>query len=205
MASFGSASLSRERRADRDKARRSGVVLNSRGEAQLHGAFHGGFSAGYYNTVGSAEGWTPSSFSSSRSARAPVAQRAVADYLDEDDDQMAGVGVAARAEYDTLGLRAAAAVVGHAERATASAAAQPLPGTLLAELVRPVTDGIGRRLLRWGLSLWFDFFCAPVPVVLQSLTAALSAAACLTRLVPTLSPVPCMHSRRAPFQVDGVA
>ena len=34
----------------------------------MHGAFTGGFSAGYFNTVGSEEGWTPSTFVSSRSS-----------------------------------------------------------------------------------------------------------------------------------------
>ncbi|KAK3625736.1 hypothetical protein LTR56_020240 [Elasticomyces elasticus] len=41
-------------------------VLDDRGRKRLHGAFTGGFSAGYYNTVGSKEGWTPGTFVSSR-------------------------------------------------------------------------------------------------------------------------------------------
>jgi len=44
-------------------------VRDERGLKRLHGAFTGGFSAGYYNTVGSKEGWTPSTFVSSRSNR----------------------------------------------------------------------------------------------------------------------------------------
>ena len=40
---------------------------------RFHGAFAGGFSAGYHNTVGSAEGWQPASFRSSRTKRQRVA------------------------------------------------------------------------------------------------------------------------------------
>ncbi|RYP76491.1 hypothetical protein DL771_001725 [Monosporascus sp. 5C6A] len=44
-------------------------VRDERGRKRLHGAFTGGWSAGYFNTVGSKEGWTPSTFVSSRSSR----------------------------------------------------------------------------------------------------------------------------------------
>ena len=45
-------------------------VTDERGRKRLHGAFTGGWSAGYFNSVGSKEGWTPSTFISSRSSRA---------------------------------------------------------------------------------------------------------------------------------------
>src|ERR1700760_4640900 len=44
-------------------------ATDERGRKRFHGAFTGGFSAGYFNTVGSAEGWAPRSFVSSRSKR----------------------------------------------------------------------------------------------------------------------------------------
>ncbi|KAK5108405.1 hypothetical protein LTR62_008361 [Meristemomyces frigidus] len=65
-------------------------VTDERGRKRLHGAFTGGFSAGYFNTVGSKEGWTPSTFVSSRKERAgkdagkEVGQR-VEDFMDEED------------------------------------------------------------------------------------------------------------------------
>lgn len=64
-------------------------VTDERGRKRLHGAFTGGFSAGYFNTVGSKEGWTPQTFVSSRSLRAKreegkEAQR-VEDFMDEED------------------------------------------------------------------------------------------------------------------------
>ncbi|KAJ8602556.1 hypothetical protein CTAYLR_008350 [Chrysophaeum taylorii] len=52
---------------------------------RFHGAFAGGFSAGYHNTVGSEEGWTPSEFKSSRERRQAVPLHTPADFADEED------------------------------------------------------------------------------------------------------------------------
>jgi G patch domain-containing protein 1 len=63
-------------------------VTDERGRKRLHGAFTGGFSAGYFNTVGSKEGWTPQSFVSSRSNRAKKdggQGQKVEDFMDEED------------------------------------------------------------------------------------------------------------------------
>ncbi|KAJ5166849.1 uncharacterized protein N7482_005630 [Penicillium canariense] len=65
-------------------------VTDERGRKRLHGAFTGGFSAGYFNTVGSKEGWTPASFVSSRQNRARDAKQASQqqrpeDFMDEED------------------------------------------------------------------------------------------------------------------------
>jgi G patch domain-containing protein 1 len=59
-------------------------VVDTEGRRRFHGAFTGGYSAGYYNSVGSAEGWAPKEFKSSRSNRAEVKQ-AAEDFMDEDD------------------------------------------------------------------------------------------------------------------------
>ena len=66
-------------------------VVDAEGRRRFHGAFTGGYSAGYYNSVGSAEGWAPSSFKSSRERRAgaPVRQ-AAEDFMDEEDLQSFG-------------------------------------------------------------------------------------------------------------------
>ncbi|KAK1330333.1 hypothetical protein QTO34_010522 [Cnephaeus nilssonii] len=53
---------------------------------RFHGAFSGGFSAGYFNTVGSKEGWTPSSFVSSRQNRADKSILGPEDFMDEEDE-----------------------------------------------------------------------------------------------------------------------
>ncbi|KAJ5728806.1 uncharacterized protein N7483_003314 [Penicillium malachiteum] len=63
-------------------------VTDERGRKRLHGAFTGGFSAGYFNTVGSKEGWTPATFVSSRQNRARDAKRPEQrpeDFMDEED------------------------------------------------------------------------------------------------------------------------
>ncbi|KAH8731095.1 hypothetical protein GQ44DRAFT_373636 [Phaeosphaeriaceae sp. PMI808] len=65
------------------------TVTDDRGRRRLHGAFTGGFSAGYFNTVGSKEGWTPQTFVSSRANRKNdqphgPSQRAE-DFMDEED------------------------------------------------------------------------------------------------------------------------
>ncbi|KAF8249335.1 DUF1604-domain-containing protein, partial [Wilcoxina mikolae CBS 423.85] len=60
-------------------------VVDERGRKRLHGAFTGGFSAGYFNTVGSKEGWTPATFKSSRSTRAKAGPARLEDFMDEED------------------------------------------------------------------------------------------------------------------------
>ncbi|KAI1823822.1 DUF1604-domain-containing protein [Xylaria intraflava] len=67
-------------------------VRDERGRKRLHGAFTGGWSAGYFNTVGSKEGWTPSTFVSSRSNRHKDGgnttlsqQQRIEDFMDEED------------------------------------------------------------------------------------------------------------------------
>jgi G patch domain-containing protein 1 len=59
-------------------------VRDEQGRQRFHGAFTGGFSAGYFNTVGSKEGWAPSTFKSSRTNRASAVQRPE-DFMDEED------------------------------------------------------------------------------------------------------------------------
>ncbi|KAK3708876.1 hypothetical protein LTR37_011206 [Vermiconidia calcicola] len=64
-------------------------VTDERGRKRLHGAFTGGWSAGYYNSVGSKEGWTPKTFVSSRGAKKEKDGEAkgqrVEDFMDEED------------------------------------------------------------------------------------------------------------------------
>ncbi|KAI1387263.1 DUF1604-domain-containing protein [Hypoxylon trugodes] len=66
-------------------------VRDERGRKRLHGAFTGGWSAGYFNTVGSKEGWTPSTFVSSRTNRHKDAaeqkrgKQRPEDFMDEED------------------------------------------------------------------------------------------------------------------------
>lgn len=54
------------------------------GKRRFHGAFTGGFAAGYNNTCGSEMGWKPQQFVSSRSQRQEAKQE-IEDYMDDED------------------------------------------------------------------------------------------------------------------------
>ena len=59
-------------------------MRDENGRRRFHGAFTGGFSAGYYNTVDTKEGWRPAEFKSSRSDRQKKEQKPQ-DFMDEED------------------------------------------------------------------------------------------------------------------------
>ncbi|XP_063712084.1 G patch domain-containing protein 1-like [Symsagittifera roscoffensis] len=67
------------------------VVTDDRGRQRFHGAFTGGFSAGFFNTVGSKEGFEPQTFQSSRSSRQSFKQKDVNDFMDEEDINEFGI------------------------------------------------------------------------------------------------------------------
>jgi hypothetical protein len=129
-------------------------VVDVEGRRRFHGAFTGGFSAGYYNTVGSAEGWTPATFRSSRGERA---ERGVAtaaeDFMDEEDlRSFGGKQLEANSDFDALGSTAAD-VRRQAESLSASSRGV-IPGAAPDELVAPSCEPVGKRLLK--LMGWRD-------------------------------------------------
>ena len=74
------------------------IVVDKQGKRRFHGAFTGGFSAGYFNTVGSKEGWTPSTFVSSKKKKqdADTDQgfsrvQLPEDFMDDDDFSEHGI------------------------------------------------------------------------------------------------------------------
>ena len=68
-------------------------VYDENGIRRFHGAFTGGFSAGYYNTVGSEEGFTPTGFISSRKQRVEFKQYTKEDFMDEQDNRLVGTNL----------------------------------------------------------------------------------------------------------------
>uniref|UniRef100_A0AAR2KQR7 G-patch domain-containing protein n=1 Tax=Pygocentrus nattereri TaxID=42514 RepID=A0AAR2KQR7_PYGNA len=114
---------------------------------RFHGAFTGGFSAGYFNTVGSKEGWSPSTFVSSRQQKAETHNARPEDFMDEEDFSEHGI---APREITTTDDFASGRPDQIRDKAKAiSSLAAPIPGdTLLEELIAPARSSIGVQLLR---------------------------------------------------------
>ncbi|RLN91711.1 hypothetical protein BBJ28_00021236 [Nothophytophthora sp. Chile5] len=126
-------------------------VTDAQGRRRFHGAFTGGFSAGYFNSVGTKEGWTPRTFSSSRRDRSPSRlQQRAEDFMDEDDDPLLGKRLETTERYDTLQAGAKRQLqqkpggsnVGGA--GTTAVPAFVLPD----DWILPANDSIGARLLK---------------------------------------------------------
>ncbi|KAK6630967.1 hypothetical protein RUM44_003139 [Polyplax serrata] len=67
------------------------TVKDKQGRRRFHGAFTGGFSAGFFNSVGSLQGWRPSSFKSSKSEKNIPVHQKPEDYMDEEDTGEFGI------------------------------------------------------------------------------------------------------------------
>lgn len=128
--------------------RPDGTIAKARGERTFYGAFTGGFSAGYWGTVGSKEGWTPAAFSSSRSKRDGQRSLQVEDFMDEEDLREH------RASHRTMATKGdfaeAAGVGAKLERRNVAVPAGGLPRELEEDVFGPRTRGLGARLLEAG-------------------------------------------------------
>ena len=58
---------------------------DSKGSKKLHGAFTGGFVAGYRNTVGSEAGWTPINAVSTKEKPYTHKKQTILDFMDDED------------------------------------------------------------------------------------------------------------------------
>ncbi|KAM5295567.1 G patch domain-containing protein 1 isoform 1-T1 [Glossophaga mutica] len=114
---------------------------------RFHGAFSGGFSAGYFNTVGSKEGWTPSSFVSSRQNRADKSVLGPEDFMDEEDLSEFGIAPKAIVTTDDFASKTKDRIQEKARQLAAATA--PIPGAiLLDDLITPAKLSVGFELLR---------------------------------------------------------
>ncbi|XP_049896144.1 G patch domain-containing protein 1 isoform X4 [Epinephelus moara] len=123
------------------------TVKDEKGRYQrFHGAFTGGFSAGYFNTVGTKEGWAPSTFVSSRQQKAEKHHARPEDFMDEEDFSEHGI---APREITTSQEFSSSRRDATREKARAiNAQAALIPGdTLLEELIAPASSSIGVELL----------------------------------------------------------
>lgn len=123
-------------------------VRDEEGRRRFHGAFTGGYSAGFYNTVGSKEGWTPQTFTSSRKNRAEVKQQSIYNFLDEDDIKgMGGQVLETSLQFDTFGFTAAEFARKQAEKEQQKRPSA-IPGPVPDEIVLPAANSIGIKLLQ---------------------------------------------------------
>ncbi|KAF9925341.1 hypothetical protein BGZ67_008720 [Mortierella alpina] len=119
------------------------IVRDEQGRRRFHGAFTGGFSAGYYNTVGSKEGWAPSEFVSSRDKRSEKKTAKPEDFMDEEDKQANDFDVLGSTERDLQRKRAAARGM-----QSGGGILGALPDSMIDDLIIPSAEPVGIRLLK---------------------------------------------------------
>ncbi|NXX81384.1 GPTC1 protein, partial [Urocolius indicus] len=124
------------------------TVKDAKGRYQrFHGAFTGGFSAGYFNTVGTKEGWTPSAFVSSRQKRADRTILGPEDFMDEEDLSEFGIAPKGITTTDDFASKAKDRIKEKARQIAGVVAA--IPGTTaFDDLIGPSKITIGVELLR---------------------------------------------------------
>ncbi|KAF9525952.1 hypothetical protein CPB83DRAFT_877046 [Crepidotus variabilis] len=123
-------------------------VYDEKGRRRLHGAFTGGWSAGYFNTVGTKEGWAPSTFVSSRDERAKKQSARPEDFMDEEDLQDLKDSrniVDTTEEMDFLGGKQSGAL---GDIDPSGINIDPLTNTLQASLLPAPKDSVGAKILK---------------------------------------------------------
>ncbi|XP_063976054.1 G patch domain-containing protein 1 homolog [Diachasmimorpha longicaudata] len=120
------------------------IATDAQGRRRFHGAFTGGFSAGYFNTVGTRDGWRPQQFKSSRSSKAGTVNQLPEDFMDEEDTGEFGIaptGIRASSDYTGCGKGT--------KRERQRANDGPIPGVpVLQDLLKPISDTVGVALLK---------------------------------------------------------
>jgi len=125
------------------------IVTDTEGRRRFHGAFTGGFSAGYFNTVGTKEGWQPSTFVSSRSKKIEQRAQRPEDFMDEEDMGEFGIApkrITTKEEF----LSQERELQSRRKRLIVSDDSQgSIPGeSMLQDLVLPVKMSVGVNLLK---------------------------------------------------------
>uniref|UniRef100_A0A8D0H1Z3 G-patch domain-containing protein n=1 Tax=Sphenodon punctatus TaxID=8508 RepID=A0A8D0H1Z3_SPHPU len=124
------------------------TVKDEKGRYQrFHGAFTGGFSAGYFNTVWSKEGWAPSTFISSRQKRADKTALGPEDFMDEEDLGEYGIAPKDITITDDFASKNTDKIKEKARQI--AGVVGPIPGaTALNDFIAPTKITIGVELLR---------------------------------------------------------
>ncbi|XP_014363967.2 G patch domain-containing protein 1 homolog [Papilio machaon] len=115
-------------------------AVDAHGRRRFHGAFTGGFSAGYGNTVGTPEGWAPATFKSSRSDKATISSQRPEDFMDDEDRDEFGIAPRQLETHREFSGQ---------KRQRRQFFDGPIPGEpVLEQLVRAVHDTAAVRMLR---------------------------------------------------------
>lgn len=117
------------------------IATDKHGRRRFHGAFTGGFSAGFFNTVGTLEGWKPSQFKSSRSSKAESVLQKPEDFMDDEDTDDFGIApTLLRAKPEYSGSTGSKRKIKHSEG--------PIPGEpVLQSILEPARITVGMKLL----------------------------------------------------------
>ena len=150
FASFGTPFEILEEDAPRKKAVpiHEQIVTDTEGRRRFHGAFTGGFSAGYFNTVGTKEGWQPSTFVSSRSKKMEQRAQRPEDFMDEEDIGEFGIApkrITTKEKFSVSDRESQS----RKRVVEADDALRVIPGEpVLQDLVLPVKMSVGVELLK---------------------------------------------------------
>ncbi|KAJ7315466.1 G patch domain-containing protein 1 [Desmophyllum pertusum] len=125
------------------------VVTDTEGRRRFHGAFTGGFSAGYFNSVGTKEGWQPATFVSSRSQKLEQRSQRPEDFMDDEDMGEFGIApkrITTKEEFLSQGSE----LQNRRKRVVTSEGSEGIipGGPLLQDLVVPVKMSVGVELLK---------------------------------------------------------
>ncbi|KAF9454369.1 hypothetical protein P691DRAFT_656211 [Macrolepiota fuliginosa MF-IS2] len=123
-------------------------VRDEKGRRRLHGAFTGGFSAGYFNTVGSQEGWAPSTFVSSRGDRAKAKAARPEDFMDEEDLQELRESRTIVDTTQEMDLTGGTAAELNRRQGADDVEQDSIVHALQSTLLPPPTDSAGARILK---------------------------------------------------------
>lgn len=143
------------------------IAVDENGRRRFHGAFTGGFSAGFWNTVGSKDGWQPQTFKSSRHEKASRVVQAPNDFMDDED--VGEFGIAPQRIQTTDDFTAegsSAGRSGNRKRPAMESAEGPILGTPVLNLfLKPAKDKASVSLLKkmgWrenqGLCISLDLY-----------------------------------------------
>lgn len=127
------------------------IVKDENGKRRFHGAFTGGFSAGFWNTVGSLEGWTPQNFKSSRGEKAGKVEQRPEDFMDKEDLGEFGIapqGIRTQDEFAKESEHEKRTGL-HKRKLMQPQQDGPIPGVpVLEQLLRPLRDKVAVRILK---------------------------------------------------------